>query len=286
MVAVEGGGVAGVADADGAEHEVASGVFGGDEFDDFGVVAHDFQEEGAEGVGDDVGEALMEDAVVVNGGEVGNVEAGVEEFVAAGDGEEESGVGADGLGEGVVGGGVAGVEGEDDVRREVGDGADGGLAEFDAEVGEEGGAGLGFGDDFGVLVDADDAGGEVLQVEEVGRGEGEEGGPAAAVEDEQFRRRPRDCDPWVFGEYFGEDVVEEFEELIDLGEFVAHGGADVVVSIEDAEGGEEGVGAAFGEEEGFGAVEIHSEHITSILVRIVNYNNEYISGYILGRKYL
>ena len=137
--------VGGVGDFWGADHEVFGGVLGGDEFDDFGAVAHDAEDLGAEGVGGEVGEAVVEDAVVVEGGEDWCVEGCVEVFVAAGDGEEELGVGFDGECEGVVGGGVAGVEGEDDVGVEVFEGADFGGGEGDD--GEAGGEVGGFFDE-------------------------------------------------------------------------------------------------------------------------------------------
>ena len=44
-----------VGDFLGADHEVFGGVLGGDEFDDFGFVAHDAEDLGAEGVGGEVG---------------------------------------------------------------------------------------------------------------------------------------------------------------------------------------------------------------------------------------
>ena len=79
-------------DFDGADHEVFGGVFGADEFDDFGAVAYDAENLGAQRVGGDVGEALVENAVVVDGVEDRGVKRAVEVFVAAGDGEEEFGL--------------------------------------------------------------------------------------------------------------------------------------------------------------------------------------------------
>ncbi len=108
-------GLGGVRGFDGADHQIAAGVFGGDEFEDIGFVAEDAEDEGAEGVGGEVGEALVQDAVTVKRGEGVGVEGFVEIFVATGDGHEQAGVAADGLDDGVIGGGVAGVEGEDDV---------------------------------------------------------------------------------------------------------------------------------------------------------------------------
>jgi len=47
----------------GADHEVLGGVLGVHELHDVGAVAHDAKNQRAEGVGDDVGGALLEDAV-------------------------------------------------------------------------------------------------------------------------------------------------------------------------------------------------------------------------------
>ena len=61
--------VAGRQGADGADHEVAGGVLGARELDHVGAVAHDAQGQGAEGVGDEVGRALAQDAVAEQGAE-------------------------------------------------------------------------------------------------------------------------------------------------------------------------------------------------------------------------
>ena len=108
--------VAGGMAFDGADHEVFVGVFGGDEFDDIGFVAHDAQREGAKGVCEDVGEAFLEDAVVeywLKG--LHGAQLFVQVAMAAGSAQDQAGLGGDALDQGFVGCGIAGVEGQHDV---------------------------------------------------------------------------------------------------------------------------------------------------------------------------
>ena len=82
-------------------------------------------------------------------------------------------------------------------------------------------------------------------VEVVVSGEGEVGAATTAVED---------LEGSFGGRKVGEDVVEEFEEFVDLGVLRAHGGADLAFGGHDAEELEEVVGGAFGEGRSFHAV--------------------------------
>ena len=100
---------------DGAEHDVFGGVVEVDEFQHLGFVAHGFQEVAADVVGQEGGEAFAGDAVAREEREGGGLELGVEFVLAAGDAEDAGNAAVDGVEEGVVGGGVAGVEADDDV---------------------------------------------------------------------------------------------------------------------------------------------------------------------------
>jgi len=71
----------------------------------------------------------------------------------------------------------------------------GGIRSGGAAVGRRG---RGICDDFGVDVDADDAGGNVFDfIEKMRGGQGEVAGTASTVEDEKIARKPRDCSPWA-----------------------------------------------------------------------------------------
>ena len=109
-------GGAGRARADRGDHEILRGVLGGDEFEDFGFIAGPFEKLGAESVGDEFGLALLKYAVAQGAGEDGRGgELGAEFLLTTGRDDEEAGASREAAGEGVVGRGVTGVEGEQEV---------------------------------------------------------------------------------------------------------------------------------------------------------------------------
>ena len=117
--AAEGGlGVGGVGRFPSRDHDVFGGVFGAHELDDFCLVSGGFEEDGAEGVSHEFGVALLENAVAEGGGEDRwGSELGAQLFLATGGDDQEAGAGFDAGREGVVGRGVAGVEGDKKVER-------------------------------------------------------------------------------------------------------------------------------------------------------------------------
>jgi hypothetical protein len=192
-----GAGVVGLAaggDALGDDQEIFRRVFGRDEFEDFGFVAGPFEELGAEGIGDELGLAFLEDTVAEGVGEdVGRGELSANFLLAAGRDDEEAGAGGDALGEGVVGGGVAGVEGDEDVegifefRVLIFDCRRADLAGGEGEILEGGFLrdAVAEGDEFGAGFDAGDLG---AVAEEGGDGEGEVAFAAAGVQDAEGSR--------------------------------------------------------------------------------------------------
>ena len=111
------GSVAGGMGLDGGDHQIFGGVLGADELEDLRFIAGPFEELGAEGVGHELGLAFLKNSVAEGVGEDGGGgELGAQLLLAAGGDEEEAGTGGEAAEEGIVGGGVAGVEGEEDIQ--------------------------------------------------------------------------------------------------------------------------------------------------------------------------
>ena len=92
-------------------------MLGRDKLEDFSFVAGPFEELGAEGVGDELGLAFLENTVTERVGQnIGRGELGADFFLTTGRDNEEAGVGGNALGERVIGGGVAGVKGDENVE--------------------------------------------------------------------------------------------------------------------------------------------------------------------------
>jgi hypothetical protein len=159
---------------DGGKEQVFGGVFARDELKDGCPVSVDFEEERADGVCENLGLTLQQDAMAENGFEEGDSGHPGSDFpVATGGSQEERGVGSDAVEEGVVGGGVTGVESEKHVQglfwREVRD-----LAVSKSELGEPGflGGFLGERDQFRALFNAERDGFKAELVEERMGGKG------------------------------------------------------------------------------------------------------------------
>ncbi len=120
---------------DGGEHEIFGGVLGGNELEDLGAIAGPFQQHGAQGVGHEFGLTFLENPVAQRIGQHGGSgELRAKFFLAAGRDNEQTGAGGETLGESVVGGGVAGVQGDENIHIDESDGGD--VARDEAEVGQ------------------------------------------------------------------------------------------------------------------------------------------------------
>ncbi len=259
-------GGAGRTGADGGDHEVFRGVLGGDEFEDLGAVAGPFEELGAEGIGREFGVAFLENPVAQGIGEDRRGgELRTEFFLAAGGDNEEASAGGVAAREGIVGRGVAGVEGDQHIERrgERGrgyggrsrlgrGGGDGAGAE--GEAGGEavvGGDAVAERDEIGAGFKAGDTG---AVAEERGESEGEVAFAGAGVFDAERRRGggSRRAGRRRIGEGLGEEGTKEGGEILDLAKFVGHALARMAAVVGDAEGAQPGrVG---GDQVGFGAV--------------------------------
>lgn len=128
----------GLREARGGDHHVFGGVGVGDELEEVGGVAGALEEEAAEGIGEHFGQFFGVSTVAEHGveGVVGGVlrHLAAHLFVAAGGDDDEAGARCDSLEEGVVGGGIAGVEGYDDVGVCAVGVRDGSLLEAEAGV--------------------------------------------------------------------------------------------------------------------------------------------------------
>ena len=111
----QGGRIARRACFDGGNHEVFRRVPGGDKLEDVRAVAGVFEELRAEGVGRELGVAFQKDAVPEGGGEDGRGgDLRAQLLLTAWRDKNQARAGADAPGDGVVSGGVAGVEGDED----------------------------------------------------------------------------------------------------------------------------------------------------------------------------
>lgn len=253
-------GSGGRARLDRGDHQVFCGVLRGDKLEDFGAVAGVFEELGAKGVGNELGLTFLEYPVAEGVGEDGRgSELGAELFLAAGGYDEEAGAGGETAGEGVVGRGVASVKRDEDVaftgaERGIGDRA-GGEREAVGELvlAREAVAEV---DELGAELEAADKG---AGPEEMGEGEREVAFAGAGVDDAEEGWRGLRVEGWEsrirrrgVGEGFGEEVLEELGEFLDLPEFVGHAFAGLAAVIGDAQGAEPG--GVGGDEVGFFAV--------------------------------
>lgn len=160
--------------SDGGDHEVLRGVLGGHELEDFGVEAGPFEGEGAQGVGEPFGHAFGENAMAEGGAEgCGVFQLGADLLVAARGDQEQPGAQRDAAEQGVVGGSVTGVQGDQGVQGGKNYLADGSGLEIEA-LGAEcaGSGGVGF-DQLGPGFDANDMGGDSESSEQVPGGERE-----------------------------------------------------------------------------------------------------------------
>ena len=171
-------------------------------------------------VGEGVGQPLAEDPVPgeqgVRRGGRRLAQLGGDVVVAAGRGQHQPGVPLDGPGEGLVGGGVAGVQGEHHLRGRVEHGAEDAADDelrVDAEPGRDRGVVL-----AGLLADvhAGEPDGQAADRGEVPlRGEGEVGVAAAEVHDAQrvLGGGPAQV---ALVQGVGDGGVEQAQELLDL----------------------------------------------------------------------
>lgn len=169
------------------EHEVFGGVLRGDEFEDFGGETPGLQEERAKGIGDELCLALLKNAVAQGGGEHRRGgELGAEFLLATRRNEEEAGSGRDTGGQGIVGGGVAGVQCDQDIQ--VADAGSGGgdLAGGEGQIGQRVRPGFPVArlHERGTAFDSGDVG---PITEQVRRGEGEVAFATAHVGDAEAR---------------------------------------------------------------------------------------------------
>ena len=112
------GWIAGSMRLDGGDHEVFGGVFGGDKLENLCAVARPFEQLRAQGIRDKLRLPFLENAVaqgVLQYG--GRRELGAELLLATRRNDEQRGAGAEALGERIVGGRVAGMQGNQDINR-------------------------------------------------------------------------------------------------------------------------------------------------------------------------
>src|ERR1035437_3519217 len=111
-----GGGVASRAGLDGGDHEIPGRVLRGDELEHLRAVPRPLEQLGAQRVRDKLRVALLENAVTQRVREHGGrAKLGPELLLAAGRDHQQRGAGRDALGQRIVGGGVARVQGDEDV---------------------------------------------------------------------------------------------------------------------------------------------------------------------------
>ena len=220
-----------------------------DELHDVDAVALEPQQRGPDRVGHRVGEALAQDAVPGQGGvrrgRLLLAQLGGDVVVAAGRGEHQPGLPLDGPGQGLVGRGVAGVQGEDDVGR-LGQRGAVDRADHELRAAPEPVAQLAR-DPFVVLarllahVDADQPDRQAAHVaEELQRREAEVAVAAAEVDDPQRVVGGRRAHV-ARGQRVGERGVEDAQELLDLAVLGLPAGLDLPCVVGDAERDERGV---------------------------------------------
>ena len=93
-----------------SDHEIFVGVFGSDKLDHIGAIAHDLQDQGAKRIGQNVAEAMFEDAVVEDRAErLYCVQLLLQMMVTAGRAEDQVRLVLDALKERFIGSGVTSV---------------------------------------------------------------------------------------------------------------------------------------------------------------------------------
>lgn len=220
--------------ANGGDEDVFGGVLGAHELEQVGGVALLLEGLGAEGVGDHFRHALGVGSEPEHGvervGGGGHVKLFADLLVAAGGGDDEFGSGFDGFGQGIIRGGIAGMQGDD----EVGAGAvgvrNGALDEAKAGKAVLSGDVVAELDHVGAVLDARyrrlqaHGGGEVVV-----EGEGEVAFAGAHVGDFP-----------LLAVGLAEEAVEDLDVFVDLAEFILRGFEDFAFVVGEAEGVEPG----------------------------------------------
>ena len=206
-----------------------------DELDDVGAVPLGRADVGAQRVGEEIAEPLTDDAVTHQALETGRrcrgVDLGLQVVLAARCDEHDVGLPADRGGEGVVGRGVAGVQGDDEVGGVARLGCpavDRPVHELDAGPTEVGHRPIQSGDEIALEVDTDRAHLETTADEVLVGGQGQHPGAAAEV-DHLETTAP-------VGRHRS---VEDLEELLDLTELGPGRRFHPAVGGGDADGDEE-----------------------------------------------
>ena len=173
------------------------------------------------------------------GGEAGSGQLGGEFVLAAGDGENCAGLPANRLGQGVVGRRVTRMQGDDQVDRSRGlKTGDGSLFELQPGTAQACGDLTAVGDDIGPQVEAGDVDfASEWSRQPVVQGEREIAFATAKIDDAQGA---------TLGQ-FGEQVVDEFQEAVDLAELGLPGAANLPLGCHHPNLHEEGAGSSFGE---------------------------------------
>ena len=223
------------ADAVGGDHEVFRSVFRGDELEDFRAIPGPFEELGAQHVGDDLRLEFLETPMAKRFGQNdGSGELRAKFLLAARGDDEELRAGGEATGEGVVRGGVAGMQRDQEVdvrERGVRDRA-GGERQTAGETVARGG-GVAGGDEVGAGFESEDA---AAFAQQFGDGEGEVTFATAHIDDGERLVRGG-------GKRVGDEVLQQLREFLDLAEFVGHAVAGLSAIVGHAEGVEpRGVG--------------------------------------------
>jgi hypothetical protein len=211
-------------------------VLGGDELEHLGLVAGPFKERGPQRIRDELGVSLQENAMPQCASEHGRRPEQRPNFlVAAGRDHDERRAGLHPFREGVVGGGIARVKGDqhiDAFDRGLGDGAN---LEAQARHAALAGDSVTQLDQFGSRLDATDRSVlDALALQPFAGGEGQVTLAAAHVHDGEFR---------VSNSAFQvgrQQMFQQLDEFVDLPELRLHSLQHLAVGSRDAEGVEPG----------------------------------------------
>lgn len=212
----EGGGVERFWAAMGSDEEIFAGMLWGNEFEDGRFISMDFEEEGADSVGEDFGVTSGENAVAEDIlEERWRSDFGAEFLMATGGDDDQGGPGFDPMMEGVIGGGIAGVECDEDIWGEgSGEVGDGSLGEVEVREADFESDAIGEIDEILADFDTDDFCLDVTILEEGGGGESEVAFACAHIEDAECGR----CT-----ERGGfDEMPEDFDEALNLVKFIVH----------------------------------------------------------------